>query len=171
VVEILTEKFRMRPFVPSDAAAFVAGLNTKTIERDTTIDLPWKLDSADWWISFITDAALRAPVPEKHFVIEVDGRLAGSIGIINIEGHRGEIGYWIVDEHAGKGIMTEAVKQMVDYCIEDLGLVRIFAPVLTHNKGSARVLKKNGFELEGTLQKFYKKNGKFVDAWGYAKVR
>ncbi|MCE3233544.1 MAG: GCN5-related N-acetyltransferase [Rickettsiaceae bacterium] len=168
---ILKDKFKMRNFEASDAAAMVAGLNTPTIERDTTIELPWKLESVSWWISFILDAAKREPISERHFIIEVDGKLAGSIGIINIDGHRGEIGYWLSDEYAGRGIMTEAVGEMVNYCIEDLGLVRIFAPVLTHNKASCRVLEKNGFELEGTLNKYYKKNGKYIDALCYAKVK
>jgi RimJ/RimL family protein N-acetyltransferase len=163
--------FIFRDFKPSDATAFTAGLNTATIARDTTIELPWSFDSISWWISFITDAAKRDPISERHFVIEVDGQLSGSIGIINIDGHRGEIGYWLLDSCKGQGIMTEAVGEMVTYCFEDLGLMRIFAPILPHNKASARVVEKNGFELEGILKKYYKKNGKYVDALCYAKVK
>lgn len=151
--------------------AFVAGLNTKTIERDTTIELPWKLDSASWWISFITDAALKDPVPEIHFVIEINGALAGSIGIINIDGHKGELGYWLSDDYKGHGIMSEVVGEVANYGFDKLDLKRIFAPVLTHNKASARVLEKNGFMLEGTLHKYFKKGGKFLDALCYAMVK
>jgi ribosomal-protein-alanine N-acetyltransferase len=171
VVEIVKDKFKMRPFAASDAMAFVAGLNNETVARDTTIELPWGLESAQWWISFITDAALKKPVPEQHFVIEIDGMLAGSIGLINIDGHKGEIGYWLLDSYAGKGIMTEVVAEMVKFGLDELGLVRIFAPVLSHNKASGRVLEKNGFELEGTLRKFYNKKGKYIDALCYAKVK
>lgn len=171
MVEIIKSNFKMRPFKASDAIAFATGLNTKTIARDTTISLPCTIDTAKWWIAFIIDAADKKPVPEKHFVIDIDGVLVGSIGIINIQEHKGELGYWLLDKYAGKGIITEAVKEMVNYCINDLHLKRIFAPVLPHNKASARVLEKNGFELEGILRKYFKKDGQYVDALCYSLVK
>ncbi|MDA0781064.1 MAG: GNAT family N-acetyltransferase [Rickettsiales bacterium] len=171
MVEISKDNFKMRPFKSSDALAFVNGLNTKTIARDTTIDLPCTMDAANWWISFIQSAEQKKPLPEKHFVIDIDGGLVGSIGIINIDKHKGELGYWLTDKHFGKGIMTKAINEMVRYCTKDIGLKRIFAPVLPHNKASARVLEKNGFELEGTLKKYFKKDGNYIDALAYAYVK
>jgi ribosomal-protein-alanine N-acetyltransferase len=163
--------FKMRSFKGSDAMAFVTGLNTKSIANDTTIELPCSLDSAKWWISFIQDAEQKKPIPEKHFVIDVDDTLVGSIGIINIDRHKGELGYWLVDKYSGNGIMTDVIKQMVKYCTDDIGLKRIFAPVLPHNKASARVLEKNGFQLEGTLRKYYYKDGDYIDSLAYAYVK
>ena len=171
MVEITKENFNMRPFKSSDAMAFVSGLNTKTIANDTTIELPCTMDGANWWIAFILDAEKKKPIPEKHFVIDIDGTLVGSIGIINIDKHKGELGYWLADKHFGKGIMTKAIKEMVSYCTKEIGLKRIFAPVLPHNKASARVLEKNGFELEGILKKYYRKDGKYIDALCYAYVK
>ncbi len=171
MVEITKTQFKLRPFKDSDAVAFVAGLNTETIERDTTINLPWILDKAQWWISFINDAANHTPISEVHFVIEINGELAGSAGIINIDGHKGEIGYWLTDNYSGAGVMTGVVAEVTKYGFEQLGLTRIFAPILPHNKPSARVLEKNGFAMEGILRKYYKKKNKFVDALCYAKVR
>lgn len=170
VAVIAKEKLKLRSFGEQDIMPFVTGINTKTIERDTTIRLPCTIGGAAWWISFIQDAEKRNPLPEKHFVIEVDEQFAGSIGIINIDEHKGELGYWLVDQHVGKGIMTQAVATMVDYAINELKLVRIFAPVLPHNRASARVLEKNGFIYEGTLKKYYKKDGKYVNALCYAWV-
>lgn len=163
--------FTLRPFKGSDAVALVSGVNSDTNARDTTLELPWSLNDAQWWLSFIEDAAEQQPVPEAHFAIEIDGQLAGSIGFINIHQQKGELGYWLVDKYAGNGVMTRVVEEMVSYCFDTLGMVRIFAPVLTHNKASARVLEKNGFELEGRLKKYFKKDGAFVDALCYAKVK
>lgn len=170
MVEITSDTFKLRPFRLEDAEEFFLGINTQTIARDTTIPLPWDFDSIKWWIGFINDAALRFPITELHFVIEVDGRLAGSIGIINIDVHKAEIGYWLKDEYAGKGIMTTAVALVTDHALQKMNLKRLFAPVLTHNKASAKVLKKNGFIMEGTLRNFYLKDGKYIDALCYAKV-
>ena len=170
MVEISGSNFKLRPFNSQDTKIFHLGINSQRIATDTTIPLPWALDSVMWWIGFINEAAKQMPVTELHFVVEVDGKLAGSIGIINIDGHKAEIGYWIKAEHAGKGIMTEVIGLVSDYAFKKLNLKRLFAPVLTHNKSSAKVLEKNGFAMEGVLKSFYLKEGKYIDAWCYAKV-
>jgi len=170
MVEIKTDSFKLRPFQSEDAEVFHLGINTNRIARDTTIPLPWSLDSVKWWIGFINDAATRQPITELHFVIEVEGNLAGSIGIINIDGHKCEIGYWLKEEYAGRGIMTKVVKLVIEHAFEKLRLKRIFAPILPHNKASAKVLENNGFQMEGVLKSFYLKDGKYIDALCYAKV-
>ena len=170
MVEIKTDAFTLRPFRNEDAEAFHFGINNKRIEDDTTIPLPWKLDDIRWWIGFINNAATRQPITELHFVIEIAGILAGSIGIINIYGHKGEIGYWLKEEYAGKGVMSRVVKNFTEYAFEMLKLRRIFAPILPHNKASAKVLENNGFQMEGVLKSFYLKKGKYIDALCYAKV-
>lgn len=170
MVEINSDKFKLRPFSIEDANAFHLGINTQKISDDTTITIPWNLDSIIWWIGFIKKAESRMPLSEQHFVIEIDGNLAGSIGIINIDGHKCEIGYWLMQEYSGKGIMTKVVELVSDYAFNTLHLKRLFAPVLTHNKASARLLQKNGFEEEGLLKSFYLKDGKYIDAFCYAKV-
>ena len=170
MVELKYNSFKLRPFHAEDAEVFHIGINTQRIERDTTIPLPWSLDSIKWWIGFINDAATRRPLTEVHFVIEVEGNLAGSLGLINIDGHKCEIGYWLKEEYAGRGIMTKVIKLVTDNAFIDLKLKRIFAPVLTHNKASVKVLEKNGFLMEGVLKSFYLKDGKYIDALCYAKV-
>lgn len=170
MVEINSDKFKLRPFRQEDADAFHMGINTQRIAKDTTIPIPWGLDSITWWIGFINEAATHTPLLELHFIIEIDGKLAGSIGIINIDGHKCEIGYWIRPEYSGKGVMTKVIAEVVDYAFNKLKLKRIFAPVLTHNKASAKILEKNGFLIEGVLKSFYFKDGKYIDALCYAKV-
>lgn len=168
--EIVRKNFKLRPFRPDDALAFTGAINNDTIARDTTIRLPWSLDSVNWWIDFIIKAGREVPPTEAHFVIEINGELAGSVGIINVYTHRAEIGYWLMNKHFGNGIMTEVVGIVSDYAFKQMGLKRVFAPILTHNKASARVLEKNGFKLEGTLRNYYFKNGKYIDALSYSKV-
>lgn len=166
-----SERFTLRPYKDSDVHMLHSHINTKIVAKNTTINLPWSEHYASWWISFILDAADQEPLSEIHFVIEVEGEYAGTIGIINIEGHKGEMGYWMVEKHMGKGYMTEAVGLVSDYALKKLGLVRIFAPVLPFNKASAKVLQNNGFEYEGRLRKFYEKKGNYIDALFYAKVK
>lgn len=51
-----------------------------------------------------------------------------------------------------------------------MDLIRISAHIFIYNKGSARVLEKAGFQCEGVLQKYYKKDGQLTDGKLYALI-
>ncbi len=72
------------------------------------------------------------------------------IGIIlqnDVERISAELGYWLGKKYWGKGIMTEAIKQMTKYTFENFGyLHKIYATPFGFNIGSQRVLQKAGFE-------------------------
>ena len=57
-----------------------------------------------------------------------------------------ELGYWIAEEHWGKGYATEASKAIIDHAFDDLGISQIYASYRTENVRSKRVLEKLGFE-------------------------
>ncbi len=167
---IKTDSFTLRHFTPDDALTLSVRINTKSVEEFTTIELPWSIDFSSWWINFITAEAKKKPVTEIHWVIDIEGEFAGAIGIINIEKHKAEIGYWLDERHWGKGIMSEVVARVSDYGLKNMKLKRIFAPVLPYNHGSMRVLEKNGFEMEGIFRKHFNKKGRLWDAHIYAKI-
>ncbi len=73
------------------------------------------------------------------------------------------VGYFLDQEHNGRGYMTEAVKLIVQYAFDELNLHRIEAGVMPHNIGSIRVLEKAGFHKEGIARKNVKINGKWED--------
>jgi len=66
--------------------------------------------------------------------------------------------------------MTAAVRKMCEHGFSEFGLVKIVAHVFDFNIGSARVLEKCGFELEGRLRKHFEKDGRYIDAKLYALV-
>ncbi|RAL24173.1 GNAT family N-acetyltransferase [Thermoflavimicrobium daqui] len=73
------------------------------------------------------------------------------------------IGYYLDQNHNGKGYMTEAVRLVVSYAFDNLKLHRIEAGVMPHNIGSMRVLEKAGFHKEGIAKKNVKINGRWED--------
>jgi len=73
------------------------------------------------------------------------------------------VGYYLNEEHNGKGFTTEAVQLVVDYAFNELKLHRIEAGVMPHNIGSIKVLEKSGFHKEGIARKNVKINGKWED--------
>ena len=86
----------------------------------------------------------------------------------NIHFRTAELGYYLSEECWGKGIMTDAVRQLCEKIFSQTNIIRIFAEPFSHNIGSRRVLEKAGFQLEGILKNFVSKDGKIYDAAMYA---
>lgn len=116
------------------------------VAATTLIPHPYPEDGA---VRFIEDIALPGRVvgTEYAFVIVVDDEVVGHISVKNVDRARddGEIGYWIGRPYWGRGYASEAVRLMVAFAFEGLGLRRLYAHVLAHNPASGRVLEKAGF--------------------------
>ncbi|MHC4856890.1 MAG: GNAT family N-acetyltransferase, partial [Planctomycetota bacterium] len=82
-----------------------------------------------------------------------------------------EIGYWIAEDHWGRGIGTEAVTKMTVYVFSEMKTVKLSAPVYSPNKASMRVLEKCGYTLEAIHRKAIFKNDEFLDEHVFVKFR
>lgn len=82
------------------------------------------------------------------------GELAGSIGLHKIDwpNQKAEIGYWISEGFQGKGIVTRAARELVDYTFNELGLNRLEIRCAEDNKKSRAIAERLGFHQEGTLR-------------------
>lgn len=99
--------------------------------------------------------------------------LAGGINVSNIRygvAQCGNIGYWMGERFAGKGLMAEALGLVKYYCFETLRLHRLEAACIPGNERSMRVLEKAGFRREGLLHSYLKINGHWQDHVLYALV-
>ena len=108
------------------------------------------------------------------FAIKVDSKVVGSIGVFrqkNIHRHTAELGYYIAEEYSGRGIMTDAVKQICEYVFSKSDIIRIYAEPFAYNIASCRVLEKAGFQYEGTLKNNAVKNGKVIDMKMYSLLK
>jgi RimJ/RimL family protein N-acetyltransferase len=109
--------------------------------------------------------------PPRILAITLADEAIGGIGIhpqSDIYRQNAELGYWLGEPFWGKGIMTEAIRQMVIYGFEHWPLNRIFARPYHTNIGSQRALKKAGFTLEARLQGTIIKNEEVLDELIYA---
>jgi [ribosomal protein S5]-alanine N-acetyltransferase len=100
--------------------------------------------------------------------------LAGEIGItIQEDIHRlcAEIGYFIAEPFWGKGIVTEAIKQMTEYTFSNFDVIRIVAGVFDFNQASMKALEKNGYYLESIRKKSVIKNGQIIDDFIWVKLK
>lgn len=127
---------------------------------------PYKIENGRMFIQFATTSET-----SRIKAILYEGELAGSIGLHSqhdIWRKNAELGYWLAEPLWGKGLMTEAVKQMVKWGFENMDVTRIFARPFGRNKGSQKVLEKAGLTLEARIQDGFFKNGKYEDELIYS---
>jgi [ribosomal protein S5]-alanine N-acetyltransferase len=98
--------------------------------------------------------------------------ILGTAMIFNFdhEANQAEIGYVFHKDHWGKGYGTEIVALMSDFAFTSLHLHKLHASVVDANIGSARILEKNKFELEGRLKDHYFIEDKYYDSLLFGKI-
>jgi [ribosomal protein S5]-alanine N-acetyltransferase len=143
-----TMKFIPRPLVKNDEEALehIAMINAKI---DSNEGINWAI------------------------TLKGNPKLIGIIGHYRIQpqNYRAEIGYMILSEYHGQGIVAEAIKEVVRYGFEEINLHSIEAIIDPHNHASERVLQKNGFVKEAHILENEFFDGKFIDTVIYSLLK
>ena len=105
--------------------------------------------------------------------VRYEGRLAGAIGLHDINTHSGtaEIGYWLGAEFEGKGLMTRACAAMLGHAFDDMKLNRIQIRVEPANNRSRAIPRRLGFHYEGTLRQINRIHDRFADLELYSMLK
>lgn len=161
-------EFTLRPWKKDDIRSLVKFANNWNISKNMTdkFPFPYSEENAKTFIEYATKDN-----PVHIFAIEIDGNAAGGIGIhLQDDIHRknAELGYWLAEPYWGRGIISCAIKQIVDFGFKTYDITRIFARPFGTNIASQKVLEKNNFILEGKFEKVLIKNGELEDELIYA---
>jgi ribosomal-protein-alanine N-acetyltransferase len=98
----------------------------------------------------------------------------GSCGFWRIvtEHHRAEIGYELAPECWGRGLMPEALRAVLQFGFNVMGLHSVEANIHPDNLASRRVLEKLGFAQEGYFREnFLEADGRFSDTAVFGLVK
>lgn len=100
-----------------------------------------------------------------EFGIWYQGQLTGCIGLdqLNKDHKKITIGYWLSEQSQGKGIMTEAVKALVNYLFGELKLNRVEIYCAVGNDKSCAIPQRLGFVHEGIMRQAEWLNNHYVD--------
>lgn len=82
-----------------------------------------------------------------------------------------EVGYSLSRRYWNKGIMTEALREVIRYSFAECGIHRLEAQHETTNPASGAVMRKCGMRHEGTLRGRLNNKGKYVDVELYSILR
>ena len=86
------------------------------------------------------------------FAVERDGRLAGSVELRRTDEDNGRLSWALYPDHRGRGTAVRALRLLVTYAFEHLGLSRVEAYVHPDNTRSLRVATRAGLRREGIVR-------------------
>ena len=166
-----TERFKLKQFTSSDLENVFKGLSHPDVIKyygisfdnleATKEQITWfsdleKNETGIWWAIWSKDGS-------KFYG-------AGGLNDLEKTNKKAEIGFWLLPEFWGNGIMKEVMPRICAYGFEKLGLHRIEGFVDSENKNCKNGLSKLDFNFEGTMQDCAIKDGKYISFDIYAMI-
>ncbi len=96
---------------------------------------------------------------------------AGGLNDIHKKHKKAEIGFWLLPDHWGQGIMSAAIPMILHHAFTHLDLHRIEGFVESKNTNCKKALAKLKFNFEGTMKDCEIKNGNFISLDIYSKLK
>lgn len=152
---LTTARLILRPFRESDAEEMFENWAS---DPEVTKFLTWTPhNSVDE-----TRALLRLWEEESkkidtyHWAMVLNGEVVGDIALVAVMGEKAITGYCMAKKCWGKGLMTEAYREVLRYLFEEVGFHRIEATHSAENPASGKVMEKCGLLYEGTARKSFR---------------
>ena len=145
-----TERLLLRPLEEGDVEIVRRLAGEWEVARFLAqVPYPYSAEAAAQWIKHTRRGLSAGTEVTLAVTRKVDGILIGAIGVtLALHGRSGSLGYWIGRPYWGAGFATEAGAAMLAHAFSGMGLDRVTATALSHNKASQRVLEKIGLKYE-----------------------
>ncbi len=168
-MKIETKRLYITPASFDDKEELIAIANDESITKGlSSFAYPFGEKEANEWLRKVTQDDYKALFLREKSSL----KLLGAIIIdISKEHNHATLSYFLAKEYRNRGFMSEALEAVVNFCFEELDLIRVAAHHFHTNLASKRVLQKSGFELEGIRKKHFKKEDKYLDIYDYGIIR
>ncbi len=155
-----TERLTLRQLVSGDANEIFALRSDCNVNKYLDRKPSKSIDDAKTFIQTIDENIQRND--SIYWAITLNGtdKLIGTICLFDFsdDNLKAEIGYELLPDFQGKGIMQEATSKVIDFGIQHIGLNSIEAYTHSENQSSTRLLEKFNFKKnslwEGNLMMF-----------------
>ena len=166
---LTTERLVLRSFIPKDAQSLLDMRTNDRVMKYLGRDKMKNIAEANTFIQKVTKDANENKTIEWAITLKAEDKLIGKLGFWRIvtQHRRAEIGYNLMPEYFGKGIMSEAVSAVLKYGFQVMKLHSVEANLDPDNLKSVQLLNRNGFVKEGHFKESYFYNGIFSDTGSY----
>ncbi|NQX27111.1 GNAT family N-acetyltransferase [Microbacteriaceae bacterium VKM Ac-2854] len=149
-IALETERLVLSAPVESDIDAITAACQDPLFESFMTTPWPYERRHAEWFVrehvpegwrdeTELTWALRRSP----------DGVAFGMLGTRTYPDGVVDLGYWLTASARGAGLMTEAVRAVIDWLQHERGVDEILWEAFPGNIASAAVARRSGFSYAG----------------------
>ena len=151
----------LRTIEPADAPVLARLVNDPAVRRGIARAQPVSVAEEREWIETRDEHN-----PDGvNLLVCANGEPVGTVGLSEVVQHwnTAQLGYLIDPDAWNRGYATDAVREVLDYGFDELGLARVAARVYATNPASARVLEKVGFTEAGAMREGALVDGERVD--------
>lgn len=153
--DLRTERLLLRKMRLEDAEEMFAYASDPKVTRYLLWETHRTVEDSEDFLRFAVEGYERGEFGGWGIVLSGSGAFVGTCGLdagYSPEHARAELGYVLSRSHWGRGLMPEAVREVVRFGFEELDLNRVEARCFAGNVASARVMEKAGMAYEGTLR-------------------
>ena len=168
-----TPRLILRPVRMADAEDMFEYSRDPEVARHVLWDAHRSIHQTRDYIRYLIRQYRNAAPGTFAIVLRETGRVIGTIGFmwVQTDNRSAEVGYSLSRAYWNRGIMSEALREVVNFGFLELKLNRIEAQHECSNPASGRVMVHAGMRHEGTLRQRIYNKGRFVDVELYAILR
>ncbi len=169
--KIETERFNLRQFTDQDIENVYYGLSHPDVIKFYGVSFD-SLEATKEQMNWFADLEKNEKGLWWAVCSKETGTFCGAGGLNDWdkEHRKAEIGFWLLPECWGKGIMKEVMPVICNFAFNQMGIHRIEGFVVSDNDNCKRAMAKLDFKYEGTMVDCEMKNDKFISVDIYALV-
>ena len=165
-IELRTDRLRLRPTRPADAARFAEIQSNWNVTRMLRM-AAWPIVPAEMSAWVEEHPREWADGTAYRFAVAHAGRVIGLCDLDEIENGQSDLGYWYDQTAWGQGFAAEAARAVVRFGLETAGLTRLSSGHAVDNAASGRILVGLGFRPGTETMKFYRPRGREIAHLAY----
>ena len=166
----MSENLVLRPLVEADVEPLYA-----LVDEDREALAEWMPWAAEQTLESTREFVAEARAEEErgdgfHAALLFEGELVGVVGLHNVDrvNRATSIGYWLSSHHQGRGLMTAAVRALLDHTFEVRGLHRVTIHAAVGNRPSRAIAERLGFVEEAVMRDSQLVGGRWLDGVLYS---
>jgi ribosomal-protein-alanine N-acetyltransferase len=166
-----TDRLVLRRLEADDLEDIFEYASDREVAKHTSWPAHTTIEDSREFINYVLELYKNGEVAPWGVVCE--GKVVGTCGFLywNLHSSWAEIGYALASKYWGRGLMTEAVWEIISFGFQKMKLNRIQGRCEVENIASVRVMEKAGMKMEGVLREHEYSNGRYLDMIVYSILR
>jgi ribosomal-protein-alanine N-acetyltransferase len=170
---LTTENLILRAIDEKDLAGLFAIFSSEPVMKFMDVERFTNISEAAQMVTFFREKLSIGEGIRWAICLKDNDQLIGTCGFHHISPthYKCEIGYDLLPDFWGKGIMTNALHAILQFGFEQMNFNRIEAIVDPINTKSYALLDRLGFQREGLHRQSFFEKGRFVDVYIYSMLQ